>query len=151
MVSRLAADALTPGLSMTYYLLPRAYGVQPTFDFIDDLAAVTTHVPTVGAQYGIRYADYALLFEGYVKVEASDTYTFSLICDDGAKLYIDGRLVVDGAYDGKADTSGTAHTYDGSIRLASGYHTIRIEYAESVGNGGAYLDLTCDKVISLLG
>lgn len=146
-----AADALTPGLSMTYYLLPRAYGVQPTFDFIDDLAAVTTHVPTVGAQYGIRYADYALLFEGYVKVEASDTYTFSLICDDGAKLYIDGRLVVDGAYDGKADTSGTAHTYDGSIRLASGYHTIRIEYAESVGNGGAYLDLTCDKVISLLG
>ncbi len=143
-------EALTPGLAMTYYPLPADYGVQPVFDHIGDLAAVTAHMPGIHAGYGNRYADYALLFEGYVKVPSDDTYTFSLICDDGARLYIDGRLVVDGSYVKGTDTAGTARTYVGCIRLAAGCHTVRVEYAECVGNGGAYLDVKCDKAVEWL-
>ncbi len=145
------ADALAEGLAMTYYPLPSAYGVQPTFDHIEKLSAVTVHVTDIHAQYGPRYADYALLFEGFVRVSANRVYDFTLICDDGAKLYIDGRLVVDGAYVAGTDTTGTARTSIGSIRLSEGYHTIRIEYAECVGNGGAYLDVAVEDGVELLG
>ncbi len=142
------ADDLHAGLTMTYYLLPDDYGVQPTFDHIEKLAAVTReNVSNIHANYGIRYADFALLFEGYIQVSANDVYDFSLICDDGAKLYIDGRLVIDGSYEPGSDTTGTARTHIGSIRLAEGLHTVRIEYAECVGNGGAYLDVTCRSTV----
>ncbi len=143
-------ETLTPGLSMTYYLLPDDYGVQPVFDHIGKLAAVTIHTTDIHAGYGIRYADYALLFEGYVKVTENGVYDFSVICDDGAKLYIDGRLVVDGSYIAGTDTTGTARTHLGSLRLSAGYHTVRIEYAECVGNGGAYLNVDCAQNVEWL-
>ncbi len=142
---------LRAGLSMTYYPLASDYGVQPDFRLIANLAAVTAHVESIHPRYGNRYADFALAFDGYVKVPADDRYTFTLVCDDGARVYVDGRLVVDGGYAAGTDTTGTARTHIGNIRLEAGYHTIRIEYAECAGNGGAYLDFTCDKEVDLLG
>jgi len=49
-------------------------------------------------------------------------YTFRTVSDDGIKLYIDGRLVID--HDGQhAPASKT-----GSIELTAGYHTFALDY-----------------------
>jgi len=52
-----------------------------------------------GAAFDISAAkrpnDYGLRFEGYFKLLNAGEYTFTLTSDDGAKLYVDGKLVVD--------------------------------------------------------
>ena len=63
-------------------------------------------------------------FNCYLEIPADDVYHFSLICDDGAQLFIDDELVVD--RDG-------SHARDAAIAklpLAKGFHKLRILYFE---------------------
>jgi acid phosphatase type 7 len=77
---------------------------------------------------GHRPDEFALVLEGYVEIATTGVQTFYLNSDDGSKLYIDGQLVVD--HDG--DHSAIKKT--GQLMLASGKHTIRIEYMERRGS-----------------
>ena len=61
-------------------------------------------------------------------------YTFTAIADDGVRLYIDGRLVIDG-WQGPVSTE---MTY--LAELGEGKHTIRMDYVEWYG--GALAKLT---------
>ena len=54
-------------------------------------------------------------------------YTFTATADDGFRLYIDDVLVMDHW----ADQQGT--TYNQTLPMTSGAHTIRFEYFENVG------------------
>lgn len=60
-------------------------------------------------------------------------YRIALNVDDGTRLWIDGRLVIDQW----RDSSPT--TYIAEVRLESGWHDFRIEYYER--SGGALIDL----------
>ena len=60
-------------------------------------------------------------------------YRFSTETDDGVRLYIDGRRVID---EWRA-MSRTRHSYE--IRLSMGVHTIRMEYFERSGAASAKL------------
>ena len=70
---------------------------------------------------------WAVVLEGYVEVPLTKLYTFFTRSDDGSKLYIDDRLVVDN--DG---THGAFWEY-GDIILQAGKHKIRIEGFENWG------------------
>ena len=59
------------------------------------------------------------------------TYRFRIETDDGTRLYVDGRRVINAWYD-----QGTTAHESGDIYLRSGSHTIRMEYYE---HGGAAL------------
>jgi alpha-L-fucosidase len=82
----------------------------------------------------------ALRYTGYLRVPQNDMYLFSLGSDDGSKLYIDEKLIIDN--DG-------LHSFDskrGSAPLAAGIHRIRIEWFNKTG--GAELALSwaaCSK------
>ena len=129
---------LQAGLTVSYYPLVENYPAQPDFRLIDGLLSGKQSVATLTVE-GLGYAaDMGLLYEGYVKVPETKAYEFELTYDDGAKLFVDGRLVADGTYDPKA-ASGNK-TAKGSIILEAGYHTIRVEYAELTG-GDAHLSL----------
>jgi len=78
-------------------------------------------------------------------VDETRSYDFELSYDDGAKLVVDGRLVVDGSYDPKAQDG--VKTAKGSIILEEGYHAIRVEYVELKG-GNAHLSLKGDGTLS---
>ncbi len=135
-------SALKAGLKVTVYDLPASYEAQPDFRLIESLQYRMDITKQVSAEVLPFNSDVAAVFEGYVKVNESGSCTFELTYDDGAKLYIDGCLVVDGSYDKTADSG--IKTASGSILLDAGYHTIRIAYAECNGGKDAHLSVTGD-------
>ena len=132
-------STLKKGLALTVYNLPEKYGKMPNFEHIAPLAAETFSVSKINANPGVitRKTDYALVYEGYVKIPADGAYTFRVACDDAARLYIDGRLVTDVPYDAERAADAIVSN-SGSLTLVAGYHSIRIEYAE-IGGGNAGL------------
>lgn len=66
--------------------------------------------------------DFAIRFRGELAIDTPGLYIFGLYADDGAKLYIDGTLVVDndGIHAAKGET--------GSITLSTGVHPVEIHY-----------------------
>ena len=66
--------------------------------------------------------DFAIRFRGELAIETPGLYHFGLYSDDGAKLYIDGTLVVDN--DGIHGGTGKR----GSITLTTGRYPVEIHY-----------------------
>ena len=69
-----------------------------------------------------RFEWFAIRYTGSFHVMESGKYKFRLRSDDGSRLYIDNRLVVDN------DGAHPARAKDGRIRLSEGEHSIRVEY-----------------------
>lgn len=65
---------------------------------------------------------FAILFTTKLDIAEAGKYTFGVISDDGAKLYIDGKEVIDN------DGSHSADMKYGNIELAQGIHDVRVEY-----------------------
>ena len=80
----------------------------------------TEGFPTPEMQYVVE--DFAIRFRGELAIDTPGLYHFALYSDDGAKLYIDGNLVVDndGVHEGKGKR--------GSITLSTGIHSVEIHY-----------------------
>ncbi|MFJ9037246.1 family 16 glycoside hydrolase [Streptomyces sp. NPDC102406] len=70
---------------------------------------------------------------GYLVVPSEGTYTFRLTSDDGSRLTIDDREVID--HDGLHG----AEPKDGAIQLTAGSHPFRVDYFEA--GGGQQLTL----------
>lgn len=70
---------------------------------------------------------YGLKYSGYVKIPKDGVYTFYVSSDDGSKLYLGDKLVVDN------DGLHASVEKSGTIALAAGYHPIRIDYFQSQG------------------
>ena len=56
---------------------------------------------------------------------SAGTYTFTVYADDGVRMWVDDRLVIDAWYD-----SGFTPPYTAVVALGQGQHAIRIEYYE---------------------
>lgn len=59
---------------------------------------------------------------------AADDYRFSVRCDDGVRLWVDNRLIID------AWSEGAKTGLAGDITLASGEHYLKLEYYEAQGD-----------------
>ena len=80
----------------------------------------TEGFPTPEMQHVVE--DFAIRFRGELAIDIPGLYHFALYSDDGAKLYIDGTLVVDndGVHEGKGKR--------GSITLSTGVYPVEIHY-----------------------
>jgi hypothetical protein len=67
---------------------------------------------------------------------AAGTYTFTVVGDDGVRLYVDGELVIDGWVDQAPST------YSATKALGDGTHLIVLEYYEHTGGAVARLSFT---------
>ena len=67
---------------------------------------------------------YAYEFTSYLNIPETAVYRFFINSDDGAKLYIDGKLLIDN------DGSHSAARKGQKIALNKGFHEIKIEYFE---------------------
>ena len=82
----------------------------------------TTAAKTFPQGYTDRFA---AMWHGYVRVPKDGSYKFYLTSDDGSKLWVHDKVVV--------DNSG-AHPMDedsGSVELKAGYHPIKVAYFEN--------------------
>lgn len=71
-----------------------------------------------------REDQFAITFNGYIKIEDDGIYDFYLLSDDGSKLYIADELIVDN------NGSHSPRTRSGNIGLKEGYHKFYLEYFE---------------------
>jgi hypothetical protein len=77
-------------------------------------------------------SSFALQFEGFIQIDTAGKYMFATQSDDGSKLYIDGKQVVDN------DGNHGVKEKTGNIELTAGKHAIRVEYYNN--GGGFWLD-----------
>ena len=73
----------------------------------------------------------AVEFDGYITIEKPGKYEFFTASDDGSKLFLDGKELVnnDGDHGTKEES--------GSVQLEAGKHKIKVDYFN--GGGGGYL------------
>jgi hypothetical protein len=65
---------------------------------------------------------FAIRYQGRFAVPTTDRYTFKLVSDDGAALYINNQKIIDN------DGVHTAKTATAETSLNAGTHTLRLEY-----------------------
>lgn len=66
---------------------------------------------------------------GAIEPRFTETYTFSTVSDEGVRLWVDGRLVID-RWDGH-----TAREHRGTIELVAGFeYDIRVDYYDRTGD-----------------
>jgi hypothetical protein len=99
----------------------RLSGVDPVIDFV--WAEGSPHP-------SIRTDGFSARWTGWVVPRASGTWTFHTLADDGVRLWIDGRPVID---DWKVHGS---QEHSGRVPLEAGRrHAIRLEYFDKVSTG----------------
>jgi Type I phosphodiesterase / nucleotide pyrophosphatase/Chitobiase/beta-hexosaminidase C-terminal domain/PA14 domain len=93
-----------------------------------------------GQKYQFRIGDinqrsgqYAIRFASSLKIDTAGKYKFYIASDDGSKLYINNKLLVDN--DGGHGVIERAKT----VELTAGKHDITVEYFNAAG--GAWLDV----------
>ncbi|MFA6534087.1 MAG: PA14 domain-containing protein [Patescibacteria group bacterium] len=89
---------------------------------------------------GLGSDNFSVRWEGQVNVNSDSTVTFFVQSDDGARLYLDGSLVIDSWQNYQPKVNGW---HQGSVYLTSGSHDIKLEYFEVTG--GAYVKLCWNK------
>ena len=128
------------GLGVSYYALPPTPTHLPDFGGLESVTngtvfavsypATTTAWP--GAPENLTDG-FGAVFGGSVWVEESAVYAFELTSDDGSRLVLDGKTVID--HDGAHMMTAKAV----ELPLAKGLHDLRIEYFEARGSAGLSL------------
>ena len=102
---------------------------------LPDFAQLTPTATGTAAGFELNVArrndNYALKFEGFFMAERAADYTFSLTSDDGSRLDIDGKRVVNN------DGTHPPQTVRGSTHLTRGVHKVSVLFFQA--GGGAEL------------
>jgi hypothetical protein len=132
-----SAAELAPGLVGEYFALDSSVedfpkieaDKKPTLKRVDKTIEFRSTGPTFpGTKLDNHFA---IRWTGVIKVPQDGEYTFFLESDDGSRLLIDGKLVVD---------NGGLHEMQeqsGKVELKAGEHKLRIDYYENENDGGA--------------
>ncbi len=100
----------------------------------DEISPASEGVATcVSLEVSPLETSYALRFEGYFKAPETGLYCFTLVTNDGSRMFIDGEMLIDHDYRHMAIPRGNL------VPLEAGYHPVIIEYFQS--NGRKHLEL----------
>ncbi len=77
--------------------------------------------------------DYGVVFDGKINAPQAGEYTFDLASDDGSRILIDGKKIVedDGVHP-------AAKIREGKVRLTAGDHAFRLEYFQKANEAQIY-------------
>ena len=124
------------------YLNPRAGGLLATYYNDSDLGErMFTRIDQQidfdwqeeAAHSTLEADNFSIRWEGELEPLYSEDYTFTVLGDDGVRLWIDDQLIIDQWLDQSGETGGT-------ISLNAGEHvSIRMEYYENTGTAKAQL------------
>ncbi len=99
----------------------------PDFDTLSPVEMGRTEKPSAGT-YRAGREWFGLRFSGFLEVPTDGLYTFYCTSDDGSRLYIGNRLVVDN------DAGHPAWEAGAHVRLKAGLHPFTLTYFNGVRN-----------------
>lgn len=126
------------------YLLPPGTTSMPAYDAMKAQLALYTRTFEVEPQNfkGLgapgaspRAQDFGIRYEGFFTTRTAGTYQITVANEDGARLYVDNKLVVDN--DGVHPVTYKA----GNVDLAVGNHSLRIDYFKAAANPEVCLEV----------
>lgn len=97
------------------------------------MVATAPKMAATDQDFGDLKEDFAIEGDGYLFIDKDDNIVFQLSTDDGSRLSIDGKQVIDN--DGHHGMS----PKEAEIALRAGYHPIKLEYFQ--GGGGRGIEL----------
>ena len=135
-----------PGLLAEYYQTAEGNDSFPGFptDKPPDLKRVDKNINFDSTQDdwpGTKFKDFFYIrWTGKIRIPADGKYTFSLESDDGSRLFLDGKQVVDnGGVHAMEETSG-------SVQLTAGDHALKAEFFEKDIDAGCKLSWRSEKI-----
>ena len=115
------------GLNFEYFELEVAIdsltdlqGYEPSKTGVTDKVAFPYKIEELPEFFG-------LIYNGFINIPEDDVYTFSVLSNDGSRLFIADRLVVDN------DGLHGAYEIAGEIALEKGWHKIGLSYFQAGG------------------
>ncbi len=129
------ASTSLKGLNYKFYM--GNWNVLPDFNALTpDDRGVVHNVDISGSTEAI---DYGYLFQGYIKIPTTGSYTFRLNSDDGSKFYIDTPYSFNATALINNDGTHGAQNRDGTKTLTAGVHQVSIAFFQQ--GGGANCNL----------
>ena len=121
---------ISDGLKGKIYFLPENTSKLPVFDSMRSQGTLYTrmlNIPTRSWETGFpgvpdRFEWFGIEYKGNFRVRKPGHYSFRIMSDDGAKLFIDNKLVVDN--DGTHPPSSAS----GEADIDGGEHSITVQY-----------------------
>jgi hypothetical protein len=141
-----AASGGEPGLLAEYYEIPDGSEDFPNFgaDKKPDLKRVDKNIAFESTQDdwpGTKFKDWFYIrWTGKIRIPADGRYTFFLESDDGSRVFIDGKQVVD---------NGGVHAMEelsGIVQLTAGEHALKVEFFEKDIDAGCKLSWKSDTI-----
>lgn len=130
-------DSLANGINYKYFI--EEWYKLPDFEKLTPVKSGTVYnfdlneIENLDNKFGI-------VFEGEIEIETQSVYTFILSSNDGSKLFIDNKLLInaDGLHGFTSET--------GSVYLSEGKHRIKLEYFQAGGGKGLQLEYECARI-----
>ena len=123
------AITLKPNLAYSYY--------DGSWEKLPNFATLTAKKTGDSIGFDLKNAtstnNFAMRFEGFLRIDAAKRYTFHITSDDGSILWVDDQKVAD------SDGIHPSQTGSGSVRLTPGSHKIVVGYFD--GGGQTELDV----------
>jgi len=119
----LGIDVSSAGLN--YFVYEGEWSKLPDFDNLKPTASGVSKSIDISSKQGSD--NYGFVFDGFIKIPAKGVYTFYISSDDGSKLSIDNKILIDN--DGMHGIVEKSN----EIPLAKGYHAIKVLFFERSG------------------
>lgn len=116
--------ATLSGVRYQYYTVSSS--VLPNFEQL--LPAATGTLNTVSLSPRQQNDDFGFVFDGLLNIPQTDVYEFTVDSKDGARMLVNGQMIINRNATGRNEASG-------NIALQAGLHPFRIEYFEKNGTG----------------
>ncbi len=95
-----------------------------------DEAAINYRWGNHGPGYGIGIHNFSVRWTAYPDF-ADGTWVFKAYTDDGVRLFVDGQVLIDEWHDHPPTL------YERQIYLTPGYHSVRVDYYQNIGDATA--------------
>lgn len=130
-----AAKASIPDLANARYQFYRdTFDALPNFDELKFEDSGVLDPPYFDISKATRENEFGFVFNADLIVPEDGNYTFVLDSDDGSRLTIDGKTILE--YDG---IHGTGNPKRSRVTLAQGRHPIRVDYFQRLHGKGLHL------------
>jgi len=116
-------DVSSAGLN--YFVYEGEWSKLPDFDSLKPTASGVSKSIDIGSKQGSD--NYGFVFDGLIMIPSDGIYSFYISSDDGSKLFIDDKILVDN--DGLHGIVEKGN----EIPLAKGYHAIKVLFFERSG------------------